>query len=107
MHRRDEIDVKGKGKGKAKARDQEGEEEHEEKEEAVEKGAIVSQSFTAEGIKEGEDNDLFNVPLKVEWLDLIYVLFRDQVRSSSLFLPYTFQVGRLTCKHFDERSFIL
>lgn len=54
-------------------------EEKEKKEEIVEKVAIISQSFTAEGLKEGEENDLFNVPLKVEWLDLIYVLFRDQV----------------------------
>lgn len=58
---------------------------HEEKVEAGEKGALVSSALTAEGadqgLRPGEDSDIFSGPLRVEWSQVSYVLFRDQVRS--------------------------
>lgn len=52
--------------------------------EAEEKGASVStNSITAEGTLDGETNDVFNGPLSIQWGQLTYVIFREQVSSLS------------------------
>ncbi|KAM0793189.1 hypothetical protein ACM66B_000660 [Microbotryomycetes sp. NB124-2] len=57
-------------------------ERHAEKVEAGEKGALVSQALTAEGAEQGlvvgGKSDIFSGPLRIEWPQVIYVIFRDQ-----------------------------
>ena len=59
--------------------------DHEEKVQAGEKGALVSSALTAEGadsgLRRGEDSDIFSGPLNIQWAQVSYVLFRDQVRA--------------------------
>ncbi|SCV68878.1 BQ2448_999 [Microbotryum intermedium] len=57
-------------------------ERHEERKEVEEKTAMVSSGLTSEaaqkGFKEGVETDLYAGPLRLEWGNIIYVIFRDQ-----------------------------
>ena len=65
--RRVEVPAPQDGKGK-------------EVEHAEERAAFVSMSLTKEGAQDGKgDGDLFGGNLRIEWNQVIYVLFKDQL----------------------------
>lgn len=54
----------------------------EEIDEAEKDGAMVGGPLTAEGAEDGDDQeDIFAGPLRIEWAQLCYVIFRDQVST--------------------------
>lgn len=61
------------------------------RQEAEKYDAMVGAALTAEGAEDGDEGDLFKGPVRIEWAQLGYVLFRDQV--SFLFYSGSQRVG--------------